>query len=145
METWFCLPGNHSEDPVFVSRSANSFQIEGILAPGATTRITGSYLSFHTRKLCFSWNLSSAASKRSSTVDIRLCGAFDKSILRLRHRGFDFEDDVKWHAALWFGSLSRLVRLFDPPARGEEPARTRPHGLRSTITFENSAERESLE
>ena len=116
METWICLPDAPPDCRVQVSGSANGFQIEDPRASGTATRITGSYLSFLTRKLSFSWSFGSTASNMLSTVDIRLCGDFDKSVLRLRHRGFDLEHDVKWHAALWFASVTRLARLFDPSA-----------------------------
>jgi hypothetical protein len=47
-------------------------------------------------------------------VDIRLCGDFERSRLRLQHTGFRSEEHCKWHQALWSESLRRLCEMFEP-------------------------------
>ncbi len=116
MEAWICVPSYHLECHIVTCPVAHGFQIEHHCKSGTTTRITGRYLAFLKRKLSFSWSRAGALGSWNSIVDIRLCGDFDKSILRLRHCGLASEEDFNWHSTLWSASIDRLRRLFEKTA-----------------------------
>lgn len=113
IEAWICVPGIHHGCQNVTCRVAHGFQIEHRCNFGPTTRITGTYFSFLKRKLSFSWKAAGMPGPEDSFVDIRLQGDFERSILRLRHRGFASEEEFKWHNALWAASITKLARLFD--------------------------------
>jgi uncharacterized protein YndB with AHSA1/START domain len=136
IEAWICVPGFHPDCQNVTCSVAHGFQIEHRCDSGAITRITGTYCSFLKRKLSFSWRSAGASGGEESLVDIRLRGDFERSILRLRHRGFKSEEEFNWHAALWSASIARLSRLFDKPAMGANDHRPRGQRRRSELFFE---------
>jgi uncharacterized protein YndB with AHSA1/START domain len=125
IEAWICVPGYHLECRNLTSSNANGFQIEHYCRSGKATKISGTYRSFLKRKLSFSWRPTRGSVARESFVDIRLQGAFERSILRLRHFGLDSEDDFNWHSAFWSSSIARLCKLFDRPAADLDERRQR--------------------
>lgn len=136
IEAWICVPGYHPDCQNVTCRVAHGFQIEHRCHSGAITRITGTYFSFLKRKLSFSWRPAGASGAGDSLVDIRLRGDFERSILRLRHRGFESEEEFNWHDALWSASIARLSRLFDKPTMGTNHHRLRDQRQRSELFFE---------
>jgi uncharacterized protein YndB with AHSA1/START domain len=133
IEAWICVPGSHSNCQNVTCRVSHGFQIEHHCNSGSTTRITGTYFSFLKRKLSFSWLPASEPGSADSFVDIRLYGDFERSILRLRHRGFASEDEFHWHAAFWTASIARLSKLFLLPGVGADQPIPRPRYRRLDI------------
>jgi|CZKZ01.1.fsa_nt_gi uncharacterized protein YndB with AHSA1/START domain len=134
MEAWICVPGHHPNCHNVTSHVDHGFQIDHLCNSGAHTRITGAYFSFLKRKLSFSWRPADEPSANGSFVDIRLYGDFERSVLRLRHSGFDTKEEFDWHAALWTASISRLCRLFDKPTVGADHRRSRAGSRRSKLS-----------
>ena len=112
IETWLSIPGHHAECRTMTFQVGSGFEIQHLCRTGAATRIIGKYLSFHKKKLRFSWRQVGVSGAQESYVDIRLYGDFEKSILRLRHFGLDSEEDFHWHATLWSASIAKLGALF---------------------------------
>ncbi len=136
MEAWISVPGYHPDCRNVSCHVADGFQIEHLCTSGAATRITGTYISFLKRKLSFSWRPAGVSDARETFVDIRLCGDFEKSILRLRHCGLDSEEEFNWHQALWSASIARLCRLFDRPAMDNDRRSSRASRRRSELFCE---------
>lgn len=134
MEAWICVPGHHPNCHNVTSHVDNGFQIDHLCNSGAVTRITGTYLTFLKRKLSFSWRPAGEPSANDSFVDIRLYGDFERSILRLRHSGFDTKEEFDWHTELWTASMNRLCRLFDKPTVRTDQQRSRAGSRRSELT-----------
>lgn len=120
MEAWISVPGYHPECHNITCQLAHGFQIEHHCKSGTITRISGLYRSFHRRKLSLLWRQAGTVENCESFVDIRLSGDFDKSTLRLRHRGLNSEEEFNWHRAFWSASITRLCRLFEKPAMGTD-------------------------
>jgi hypothetical protein len=125
MELWISLPGNHPDCCTRADRRMDGFVCEHFCSDRSMVTISGAYSVFLRRKLVFSWKISGVSSTSASLADLRLCGDFERSILRLRHIGFASDEDYSWHMALWTSSLTRLSGLLGGPANGP-----RPHGSR---------------
>lgn len=125
LEAWFCIPGRHLGCHSAASRCVDGFMLKHFCDAGSVTTVTGSYSVFLRRKLIFSWQISGGINTPESIVDIRLCGDFERSVLRLRHLGLQSDEEFSWHTDLWAASLTRLNRLL-----GGEASGPRPHGLR---------------
>ena len=134
IETWFCVPGCSADCRNVTCHVAQGFQIDHHCNPGAT-RITGTYHSFLTRKLSFSWKLPCMSSSQESRVDIRLYGDFQKSVLKLRHFGLASEEEFKWHLALWSASVDRLCKLFEKPALTRDQPKIRERRRTADLPF----------
>jgi uncharacterized protein YndB with AHSA1/START domain len=137
MEAWICVPCDHQECHNVASCIANGFLLEHFCSSESTTTIAGTYFSFLTRKLRFSWRVRGALRTRDTLVDIRLYGDFDKSVLRLRHFGFESEEDSNWHKELWSASIARLSKLFNGPPRHGERQGKRVHRQSNEIGCES--------
>jgi hypothetical protein len=125
MELWISLPGDHPDCCTRANRRTDGFVCEHLCGGRSKVTISGAYSVFLRRKLVFSWTISGLSSTAASLADLRLCGDFERSILRLRHFGFTSDEDYSWHTALWTASLTRLSGLLGGPANGP-----RPHGSR---------------
>jgi len=125
MEAWLSVPGYHSDCHATVCRRVDGFLWEHFCNTGSVIRIAGSYSACLRRKLIFSWKVSGGLCTPESRVDIRLCGYFERSILRLRHLGLQSEEDFSWHTGMWTASLTHLNRILGGVTSGP-----RPHGLR---------------
>ncbi len=136
IEAWICVPGSHQDCQNMTCRVAHGFQIEHRCSSGSTTRISGDYFSFLKRKLSFSWRPAGVPGTGNSFVDIRLHGNFEKSILRLRHRGLASEEEFKWHHDFWTASIARLSRLFDLRTGSVEHGRPSVRRRRPEMQFE---------
>jgi hypothetical protein len=126
MELWLSLPGYHPDCYTRADRRIDGFFCEHHCGGRPNVTISGAYSVFLRRKLVFSWSISGISSTTPSVADLRLCGDFERSILRLRHFGFASDEDYSWHTALWTASLTRLSGLLGGPASGGP----RPHGSR---------------
>jgi len=125
MELWLSLPGYHPDCHTRADRRMDGFVCEHLCRGRSKVTISGAYSVFLRRKLVFSWAISGISGPTASVADLRLCGDFERSILRLRHSGFTSDEDYSWHTALWTASLTRLSGLLGGPASGP-----RPHGSR---------------
>lgn len=124
MEVWMSIPG-HSGCGASAVREDDGFVFEHSCSNGTVTKVSGTYLVCLRRKLVYSWNVTGMLSVHESLVDIRLCGDFERSILRLRHFQLQSDEESAWHKDFWTASLSRLNRLL-----GGGIDHPRPHGLR---------------
>jgi uncharacterized protein YndB with AHSA1/START domain len=124
MEVWMSIPG-HSGCGATAAREADGFIFEHSCSSGKVAKVSGTYLVFLRRKLVYSWRVTGMLNVRDSLVDIRLCGDFERSILRLRHFQLQSDEECAWHKDFWTVSLSRLNRLL-----GGGIDHPRPHGLR---------------
>ncbi len=116
MESWLTFPCCNSSHGNQASWLSNDFSLTHACdANGSLLTINGSYSTCRTRKLAFTWTLENDCARNRTYVDIRLCGDFDRSSLRLEHVGFDSESQFAWHQALWSASMRRLRELFEPP------------------------------
>jgi len=125
LEAWFSIPGCHSGCRATASHRVDGFLLQHYCGAGSVTTVSGSYSVFLRRKLIFSWQMSGVVNTTESVVDIRLCGDFERSTLRLRHNGLRSDEEFSWHTDLWTASLARLNRLLGGDTNGP-----RPHGLR---------------
>jgi hypothetical protein len=125
MELWISLPGYHPDCCTRAERRMDGFVCEHLCKGQSMVTISGAYSVFLRRKLVFSWAISGLSSTAASLADLRLCGDFERSILRLRHFGFASDEDCAWHTALWTASLTRLSALLGGPVSDH-----RPHGTR---------------
>ncbi len=113
METWLHVPGRHKESPIRVASDPKGFHIEYIDETGNATALVGSYQTCRTSKTNVLWRRKGACESHPSFVKIRLDGDFERTTLSLTHRGFNSDEDRRWHALLWERSLQKLSSLFE--------------------------------
>lgn len=111
MELWMSLPGYHPGCHSNASRIPSGFVFDHLCGSSSTIRVIGTYAMCLRRKLIFTWAVSGLRGASTTMADIRLHGAFERTVLRLRHFGFESEEDYSWHVALWSASLNRLSRI----------------------------------
>ena len=116
MELWMAVPGYHAGCHSRASRISGGFTFYHLCGSRPTVSVTGTYAKCLRRKLIFSWTLSGISGTSTTFADIRLCGDFERSVLRLRHTGFASDDDYSWHVALWSASMGRLSQLLSGAA-----------------------------
>ncbi len=115
IENWLSFPFCRSSCRNQASRLPNGFSVAHLCADELLfNAIAAVYSTCRTRKVAFSWSVEGKVVPDRTFVDIRLCGDFERSLLRLQHTGFRCEEDCRWHQALWSASLQRLCRFFDP-------------------------------
>lgn len=115
IETWLSLPCCGSNCRNQGSLLTNGFSVAHLcFDKHPSAKVVGVYSSCRTRKLTFSWTLEGDLALDRTFVDIRLCGDFERSRLRLQHTGFRSEGHCRWHQALWARSLRRLCEIFEP-------------------------------
>jgi uncharacterized protein YndB with AHSA1/START domain len=118
IEAWLSLPGNHTGGRTMASQADKTFRFDHYTHDRLDLSITGSYRACRRGRMFFSWRKSSAFNESrlapESLVQIRLYGAFTKSILCLSHTGFCSDTEFRWHSEMWNRSLKKLQSLFPP-------------------------------
>jgi hypothetical protein len=110
-ELWIHLPGQDRSGRIVALQSKDLFRIDYFQSETLSLTILGSYRRCRQRKIIFDWWKASSNSAASS-VEIRLDGCFDGSILSLTHCGIFEKKEYLWHKEMWEESLAKLQELF---------------------------------
>ena len=112
IETWISFPGHMAGCTNIASRVADDFAIQHLCHGITTTHISGTYSICERHNLALSWRVDGERTVAASSLDIRLSGYFESTMLHLRHCGLASKEDYVWHQSLWSASLARLKGLY---------------------------------